>query len=239
MSFSRFQRKCFCVMGFGLLALNSLAPSLNAASMQIPQGLTDALRANSDQGGPVSAAVGEANRIFISQYPSRFNPFAFRRNNNCGPACLAMALRIFGHGGSGGSPQDAIVSARSDMTGNVADRLTGLRDVLRGARANGLNAYVARTMVQIDQGLDNGAVAVVSGSPSMDTSYGGRLPYTHARSGHFILITKRLGDEYIMCDPESPQGAYAIDRKELVGFMYYYERANAEHGAAMIDPGAS
>jgi hypothetical protein len=226
MSFSTNRRKLACVVGFGLLTINSFAPMMSHAAVT-------PLETSS---GSVSSAIAEVNRIFISQYPSRFNPFAFRRNNNCGPACLAMALRIFGHGGSGRNAQDEILAARSDMTGNVADRLTGLRDVVRGARANGLNAYVARTMQQIDDGLGNGAVAVVSGSPSMDTSYGTRLPYTHAKAGHFILITKKVGDQYIMCDPESLSGAYSIDRKELIGFMYYYQRDNTQHGAVMIEP---
>lgn len=228
MSFSSLQRSIVCVVGFGLLAFHGGAPASDAATMAIPAGMLE-------QSGATDGAIAEANRVFISQYPNRFNPYATRRNNNCGPACLAMVLRIFGHGGgSGRGPQDEIIAARADMTGNVADRLTGLRDVVRGARANGLVAYTARTMGQLDEGLMNGGVAVVSGSPSMDTSYGGRLKYEHATNGHFILITKRVGDKYIMCDPESPHGAFAIDRKELLGFIYYYDRANTQHGAVII-----
>jgi hypothetical protein len=194
-----------------------------------------ALFINPQASPTVENAIAEADRTFISQYPSQYNPDAFRRNNNCGPASLAMALRIFGHAGSGQTPQEAVMDARKDMTGNMADRLTGMRDVIRGARANGLHAYIARTMVQLDSGLNAGDVAVVSGSPSTDTSYGARLKYRHTNGGHFILINKKVGaDSYIMSDPESADGAYAINGKELSGFINYYDRRHSQHGAVMV-----
>jgi hypothetical protein len=234
--YSNKKRMALSVVALTALTLSTSASALLAASSQIPQGLLDSLM--SGRFSPaITQAVEQANSSFISQYPSRFNPDASRRNNNCGPACLAMALRIFGHGGSGASPEVEIRNSRRAMTGTSADRLTGMNDVMRGARRNGLTAYIARTMADIDEGLEAGDVAVVSGSPSTDVSYGGRLHFPHTSSGHFVLVTKKVGDSYILSDPESPNGAYTIDRKELLGFIYYYDRGHSQHGAVMLGAG--
>jgi predicted double-glycine peptidase len=178
-------------------------------------------------------------RIFISQYRSRFNPNGTPRNNNCGPACVAMALRwfkLFGmHLTAPTQAEQEVRWARGKMTGRPRqDDKTGMADVVRAAHQYGMSAKLARSMEEIDRELAAGKVAVVSGSALVDRSYGARLGFTQGKAGHFILITKKVGDQYVLADPESLTGPHLINRQELIAFQRYYHRAHPLHGAVML-----
>ena len=187
-------------------------------------------------------SVSAANQFFISQYHSRFNPAASDANANCGPVCLAMALKRFYGTQMGGTDAGQLVTmAREAMTGNSdPDENTDNNDVLRGAGALGLFARRVLDLETINAALDSGAMAVVSGSPAVPGSFGSRLAYHHCHSGHFIVVAGRVGDHYFMCDPESPNGTTAISRSELAAFLTYWppERQSL-HGAIALWPTGS
>lgn len=186
-------------------------------------------------------SVTNANRFFISQYRSIFNPRATNANANCGPACLAMAMKRFFLGSDAVSqtdPEKLIRLARIAMTGNGDDDVTTDNDdVISGAKGLGLRAERAWNLDAVDAALDGGGFAIVSGSPSVPGAFGKRLRYHHCRGGHFIAVAGRSGDNYLMCDPESPNGTNEITRAELSAFMSYWSTKHPSlHGAVALWP---
>jgi hypothetical protein len=180
-----------------------------------------------------------ANQFFISQYHSRFNPRASAANANCGPVCLAMALKRFYAVQVGNNDAEELVSiARNAMTGQTdPDENTDNDDVIRGASSLGLFARRVPNLKSIDEALDAGALAIVSGSPGVPGSFASRLAYHHCHSGHFIVLAGREGNRYFMCDPESPHGTAIISRSELAAFLSYWPpQRNSLHGAVALWP---
>src|SRR4051812_14867323 len=80
-------------------------------------------------------SVSSANEFFVSQYRSPFNPAADAVNSDCGPACLAMALkRFFSSKLATNDPDELVRLARIAMTGNTDKFVTTDNDdVIKGA----------------------------------------------------------------------------------------------------------
>jgi hypothetical protein len=182
-----------------------------------------------------------ANQFFISQYRSQFNPTADEANSDCGPACLAMAMKRFFADSDFvrvSDPGRLVKMARVAMTGSMDEYVnTDNDDVIHGAQMLGLNARRAPDLRSIDGALDSGAMLIVSGSPSVPGTFAHRLPYHHCRNGHFIGIAGRNGDRYLLCDPESTDGTFEITRGELAAFISFWpsERISL-HGAVALWP---
>ena len=187
-------------------------------------------------------SIDGAATFFISQYRGPFNPQASDGNANCGPASLAMVLKRFFIDSplvAESEPEKLVQLARLAMTDDTDDDVnTDNDDVVRGAAALGLPALRTLDLSSIDRALDAGAAGIVSGSPSCPGSFGDRLAYRHCRHGHFIVIAGRSGGQYIMNDPESPDGAHEISRRELDGFISYWppEARSLHGGIALFAP---
>lgn len=177
----------------------------------------------------------QAKQFFISQYHSRFNPQATELNGNCGPAALAMVAKYFEIVPPGLSSELVVEDARVAMTGR--DNLfefTDIINVVRGARKIGLKAQHVFNIDAMVEALKQGAILIVSGSPSVPGSYAARLKgFQHCRGGHFIVVAGRDGDKYIMSDPENPNGPNKVSRHELQRFMAFFP-SGSEHGAVAI-----
>jgi len=182
-----------------------------------------------------------ANEFFISQYKSQFNPTADQANSDCGPACLAMAMKRFFANSDfvrTSDPGRLVKMARVAMTGSTDEYVnTDNDDVIHGAQLLGLNARRAPDLRAIDAALDSGAMLIVSGSPSVSGTFAHRLPYHHCKNGHFIAIAGKRGDRYLLCDPESTDGTFEISRSELAAFISFWpsERTSL-HGAVALWP---
>lgn len=164
--------------------------------------------------------LGNPNDYFFTQFRNpKFNPNGPGRSNNCGPASLAMAVKAFGK--ADGDPEALIQKTRVAMTGrNDKSDLTDNGEVLRGAKASGLNGEIISGMNKLDRDLAEGKMIVALGNPSI---YGRRLSaaeYSHYNGLHYILVAGTTAGEngeqrYVVNDPLSRKGTITISRNEM------------------------
>lgn len=134
---------------------------------------------------------------FVTQYQSRYNPWAPKQSANCGPACMAMVALAYGLAPDGllpGDRQGLILWCRQLMTQGNQDqnRATKAREIERVATQLGLHPHWIRKYREIDQALAQGQLVVVGGNTSGIGSPGG---------DHFLLCVGRRGSDYIINDP--------------------------------------
>lgn len=183
--------------------------------------------------------LGDPNDYFFTQFRNpKWNPNGPSRSNNCGPASLAMAIRAFG-GDATSDPESLITNTRVAMTGNSnKSALTSNTDVLRGARAAGLNADYVQSMQDINDCLSEGQMVVALGNPSV---YGRRLSandYSHYNGMHFILVAGTIGGaggerRYVINDPLSRKGSMTISEQEMQGYVRAAQQQGYRPGVAV------
>jgi hypothetical protein len=156
----------------------------------------------------------------------QYNPNGPWRSNNCGPASLAMALRAFGVPANGATVQRPgdierfIDETRFLMQGHRNDgALTHPDDIHRGAAAAGLHTQTTSGIDAIDRALAEGKMVVSLGNPA---GYHARVGSNNAyyyNGLHFVLVTGKRGDNYIINDPLSKVGPLEISRQELTNYL--------------------
>ncbi|MBN1205018.1 MAG: LysM peptidoglycan-binding domain-containing protein [Myxococcaceae bacterium] len=176
---------------------------------------------------PSPVVVGDPASYFMSQvvHP-QYNPNGPWSSNNCGPASLAMALRAFGVSANGATVQHPgdiegfIDETRFLMQGHRNDgALTHPDDIYRGAAAAGMNTQMSSGIDGVDQALAEGKLVVSLGNPS---GYHARVGSDNAyyyNGLHFITVTGKRGDNYIINDPLSKIGPLEISRQELMNYL--------------------
>jgi tetratricopeptide (TPR) repeat protein len=193
---------------------------------------------------PFSAAVEQATgsknpqAYFLTQaFDPHWNPTGPKRSKNCGPASLAMAYLYFGRRPPDGDPNNAeqfIEATRIAMTGaDDNGGLTNFHDVVRGAEAGGLRTKIVRDKESIDGALAQGAIIIASGCPNMPGSYGQRFGYNGGTYGHFILVTNKDADGYIISDPLNKGGPTHVSSEELDAFLSYWPNLSLKGGIAI------
>lgn len=161
------------------------------------------------------------NSYFISQDNSQ----AQSGNENCGPTSLAMALEAFGKISPSNSPEQTIESVRQLMTGadNVNDPTYGTQ-IATAAQQAGLSAQQVNGLSGIDQALASGQMVISAGNPDRPGAgvYGDSLSnaqYNHFNGRHIILVTGKVGNDYVIDDPLSKVGALTVTANQLQAFL--------------------
>lgn len=160
--------------------------------------------------------------FFICQFQNaRFNPNGGSAaiNNDCGPASLAMAAKAFGKFDPSLPPDALINDARFKMTGaNHHDQITDYDQITAGASKYGLHPHYV-SFSDLDNALARGEMVIFDGNPG--NSYGGRMSsseYFKYNGGHFMLVTARTANGYLIADPNSKVGLFEISAAEMWDF---------------------
>lgn len=165
--------------------------------------------------------------FFISQVlDARWNPNASKKNANCGPTSLAMALRALGMQPLGllnpSDPEAWIDQTRWLMEGDKNDfKMTSDDQVLTGAVRSGARAEKVQGVKGVENALAQGKLVVVAGNP---VAYQNRLSnaqYEHFNNGHFIMVSAVQGDRVTVHDPQAHIPSFEISRAELQAYMAY------------------
>lgn len=172
--------------------------------------------------GPVGADP-KGNAFFISQMKDpTWNPEAPEWSANCGPACLAMALKAHGLSDPEDSPQGLIRKVRLAMTGSADDLdVTSLEGIRRTAERYGLETGMVFGQEAVSAALAAGRMVVVAGNPrAYNTRFADR-EYQAFSGAHFVLVTGMDAAGYWVNDPLSRVGALSLSAAELAAFMGY------------------
>jgi hypothetical protein len=175
------------------------------------------------QVGDIAAASQAA---FISQNRSQFNLGATDGNLDCGPACLAMAARLLGvvnQPVDGSNAESLISDVREKMTNNNNHmQITTLDQLETGAQRLGLRTQEVTGLAGIDAALANGCPVISYGNPSDPGAYGPTLTaaqYNQFDGKHNILVTGKVGNNYIIDDPLSNVGELTITPSQLQAYI--------------------
>jgi hypothetical protein len=167
----------------------------------------------------------QPSTFFISQVNDpKYNRDAPASSADCGPTCLAMIFLRYGlypDGAQRSNPEGLIKSARLMMTGNTANTGTYASQVLRAVEAIGLSGRYLRGIPEMAEELDKGHSVMAGGCPFLPTSYGPRVGMVSFQSGHWILLVRRAGDQFVACDPMCLNGPINISRGELEAFLTF------------------
>lgn len=149
--------------------------------------------------GPAARPLvpGDPAVYFVTQYPSRYNPWASNGNSNCGPACMAMVALAYGVAPQGlvpGDRQGLVSWCRQTMTLNSDNQKRGTtpHEIERMATQLGLKSRLIRRFQDLDEALALGQLVVVAGDTNR-IGWGG--------GDHFMLCLGRRGPDYIINDP--------------------------------------
>jgi peptidoglycan hydrolase-like protein with peptidoglycan-binding domain len=196
--------------------------------------------------GLLPSSTTDANRVFLTQLPSAYNPTSATSTTNCGPASVAMALDAAGRMPPGLTPEERIDYARARMTPEVEptswvdvggqriplldqDLALAGRGQVRAALGEG--SAGAAGWDALDAALDAGHPVVAHGHYAQSAwgatleAAGAAQGYTGARAGggdvgHFNAILGRTTDgRYVVADPMYTGGTVALTREQLAEFF--------------------
>ncbi len=157
----------------------------------------------------------------------KYNRDASAYNRNCGPTCLAMVFKRFNKYPSNfrsTDPQYLIQQCRILISGSAGENSdTNAKQICAAARGAGYAADRIDTIEEIDQAISQGRMVIVVGNPFKQGSYGYRVGYAPFEGGHFILVTGRAANLYVVNDPYYLQGPLNLSSGELQGFISLYK----------------
>jgi hypothetical protein len=175
----------------------------------------------------ISYSNAQAGSFFISQINDpKWNRDAPDATADCGPTCVAMIFLRYGlypDGAQRNNPEGLIQSARLMMTGKMGTGGTNSSQVVRAVEAIGLGAKYLPNVSDIDAALDDGHSVMAGGCPWVPTSYGPRVGMASFQSGHWILLVRRAGDQFVACDPMCLNGPINISKGELQAFLSWHK----------------
>ena len=173
------------------------------------------------------AGVRNPRGIHISQVPSKFNKAPAAGNRDCGPASVAMTLRLLGKHIPGvadsASPQKLINRVRA-LAGNVSNAMsTTNHELARALRAAGAKTREIADAVSIRQAVLAGKPVVLNGNPRHPGAYGPKFsakqmtPYDGA---HWIVVSgfDEQSGKFIINDPLSKIGAVKVTPAQLEAY---------------------
>ena len=176
------------------------------------------------------SSASQANVYFKTQYyNNQWNPDGPSSSQNCGPASVAMIVKLFGKELSNNSVQTSINRARqlmnAPMNSNIqtdnVQIVAGLSNV--GLRSN-TYSYNANTFAQIDRDLADGKAVIAFGY--YGNSWRNQFPsYSLTGSGNTNHINTILGKtssgNYLVGDPMYRGGVVEMNRNQLAVFFSY------------------
>jgi hypothetical protein len=188
--------------------------------------------------GPVRS-IAAAQKVFLTQLgPTLYNSAEWDENSrrDCGPTSALMALATLGlvrHPGAGGAAA-AIRDARQAVhpKGDAADGTTSeqLQEGVAhyGAHLEALRLLPAKLPGLMDEALGRGHPVLLEGDPK--TVWGQALdakgeylesyPRRDSDFDHWIAVLgKTPGGLYIVADPLSKKGPFAVSGKDLVHYI--------------------
>jgi Peptidase_C39 like family len=170
--------------------------------------------------------TGQANNYFKTQYYSNWNPDGPSSSLNCGPASVAMLLKLFGKELANSSVQTSINRARQLMNapGNTE---TSNVQMMNGLNNAGLrtNAYRYNgNFDQIDRDLADGKAVIIMGY--YGSSWRNQFPnYSLTGNGNINHINTILGKtangNYLVGDPMYRGGVVEMNRNQVAVFFSY------------------
>lgn len=189
-------------------------------------------------GGTGSINMENLTSIFFTQFSHpQWNPYgdAPSSSSNCGPASLAMVLRMLGIGPEGvdlyGDPNPLVSQVKRMMTGTDDPGVTtDVGQAAAAAQELGLTTAVVGNLEQIDRALDEGRKIVLGGDPiAYNQDFTADQYATHPNGdgtssifvgGHIIAVEgKDEHGNYVVLDPAYKEGVLILTPSELLGFM--------------------
>jgi Peptidase_C39 like family len=169
-------------------------------------------------------SISQANQIFKTQYYSNYNNDGPSASNNCGPASVAMIMKLFGKEPANLSTQGSINVARQYM-GMVGNGYASDSQIVNGLRRSGLqvaNHMYDGTWQQLDRDLAAGNPVVAWGFyanawrsqfPSYGLTGNGNTDHLNA------ILGKTANGNYLVADPMYRGGAVEMNRAQLAVFF--------------------
>jgi len=181
---------------------------------------------------------------FGTPYNTSFQPATQHFSNNCGPASLAMALRIAGQMPAGLNAEQQIDYARylikDTSNGSVttspgtsvpiydndSQRLSYDR-IANAEQQTGIPMTYTTGWAALDDSLANGHPVVAAGQITQpwidqfpDRGNYGSVDVTKDPVGHFVAVVGKTTDgQYLVSDPMWTGGAVTMSREELMKFF--------------------
>lgn len=164
--------------------------------------------------------------VHLSQYRNRFNPNGPAMAPNCGPASVAMALRMIGldvPGAQGARDQRVIDRARIIATGRNDTRVgTTDTELERVVNAAGGRWSESTNLEQLLGWARQGTPVILAGNPSQawNRRYSSGQVYPFD-GGHWVVVSgydARTG-WYVVNDPLSAIGPIYVSREELATYF--------------------
>lgn len=192
-----------------------------------------------DAGSTGSVDKKELEDLFFTQFAHPdWNPYsdALPSSSNCGPASLAMVLRVLGVEPDGvdlyGDPNPLVSQVRIMMTGeNIPGNGTNVGQVAAVADSLQLTTKSVGSLNDIDQALNNGEKIVLGGDPIAYNQEMTTDQYASHKNeetgkvsvftgGHIIAVVgKDDQGNYIVMDPAYKLGILPLTPAQLQGFM--------------------
>jgi hypothetical protein len=170
------------------------------------------------------AGVKNPISIHITQVPSRFNAAPAAGNRDCGPASVAMALRLLGKAipgvAAGAAPQKLINRVRQ-LSGNVANGVSTTNlELERALTAAGTHVREIADAASVRQSVLDGKPVILNGNPRNPGAYGTHFTATQMTpydGAHWILVSgyDTKTKKFIINDPLSKVGPVQVTAAQL------------------------
>ena len=208
-------------------ALRAYGSQVQPVARKAQHVATLALRGATRRGKEIWAGVRSPRSVHITQVPSRFNRNPAADNRDCGPASVAMAVRLVGKkipGLSPGSSPQAQINRVRALAGKVDSRSTTTNwDLERALERTGAKVREVYDAAAIRQSVMAGKPVVLNGNPRNAGAYGPSFsdkqlsPYDGA---HWIAVTglDQATGKFIINDPLSKVGPLKVSRAQLEAY---------------------
>lgn len=191
----------------------------------------------------------QADQFFKTQFlNSNYNPNGPYGSYNCGPASLAMILKMLGKEPSNISVETSIDRARYLMVGSATGTREGVSvrnddysftntdDIARGIRQSGGTPDYTTTLDWnwVDNNLNTGNPIIMSGV--YDTNWRYQFPSSNSmykeKTEHINSILGKTSDgRYIIADPLSIDGTVLMNRDQISIFFNTLTTQGGENGS--------
>lgn len=180
-----------------------------------------------------TVSLDQATSVFFTQFANpKWNRNGKPFSEDCGPASLAMAEKLFGKpppdlAAGETDPEKWIDQTRLAMTGNLNNVGTSSKQVMAGAEKAGLKGEYVHSMDEIDQALASGKPIVLAGNPGGYVDALGFTAKDYATNGkgslfrgpHWILVLPGTEGQIIVNDPACRNGPIILNRELLHAYF--------------------
>jgi hypothetical protein len=173
------------------------------------------------------AGVRSPRSIHITQVPSKYNPNPAAGNRDCGPASVAMTLKLLGKaipGVAAGSAPQKLINRVRQLSGNASNLVSTTNHELEKAlTAAGTKTREIADALSVRQAVLAGHPVILNGNPRNPGAYGTRFsasqmsPYNGA---HWIVVSgfDEKTKQFIINDPLSKVGPVKVSAAQLEAY---------------------